>query len=603
MILRHRSTRGILISILVLVSGAFMDVARAVDFSRSRSRLNAYAAMPLSFANLANESTASVPSRDVPAAGGDYQVIYSFSGPDGGSPNSIIQVADGSFFGTTANGGPPVIGLPDGAGTIFKIGTTGIFSTVHAFAATDGYLPDGLIQASNGIFYGVTKAGGQPSGGGAGTLFAMDTAGNLTTLHAFVGGFACCDGAAPDGPPIVGADGKLYGVTSAGGAFRDVNHQGGFGTFYSYDLISSVLTILHSFNLADGRGIFPNGPLVQGADGFFYGTTREGGGGVFRVDASGNLTLLHAITDSAEPLAGLIQGNDGAFYGTTDGPPGTVFRIDAAGNYSVINRFDGPGGFGLNQRVLQGSDGYFYGTAPQGGLLDFQAGDIFRLSVASDLRVLHSFSQTDTTGGIVPNSPLIQTADGSLYGAAGVGGVGRHGTIFRFDLNVPPTIASLTLTPNQVPPGGQSTGVVTLSAPAPAGGTVVSLTVTSFDVIIPSIVTVAQGAMTAQFSVQVLGNAMPGDVRIYASVGGEGPNAILTITGAGVTPTPTPSATSTVTPTPTATQTPTATTTPSATVTATATPTATPRPTLTPKSRPTPRARPSPAPRAASTRA
>jgi uncharacterized repeat protein (TIGR03803 family) len=570
--------------------------------------------MSLFFANLV-KSTASVPSRDVPAGGGNYQVIHSFSGPDGGSPNAIIQVADGSFFGTTANGGPPVVGLPEGAGTIFKIDTTGIFSTAHAFAATDGYQPDGLIQAPNGILYGVTAAGGQPSGGGAGTLFAMDTAGNVTTLYAFVGGFACCDGAAPDGPPIVGADGKLYGVTAVGGAFRDVDHPSGFGTFYSYDLISGVLTILHSFNLADGKGIFPNGPLVQGADGFFYGTTREGGGGVFRVDASGNLTLLHAITDSAEPLAGLIQGNDGAFYGTTDGPPGTVFRIDATGTYSVINRFDGPGGFGLNQRVLQGSDGYFYGTARQGGLLDFQAGDLFRLSAASELRVLHSFSQMDTTGGIVPNSPLIQTADGSLYGAAGLGGSGHHGTIFRFDLNVPPTIASLTVTPNQVPPGGQSTGVVTLSAPAPAGGTVVSLVVTSFDVTIPSTVIVTEGAIMAQFSVQVLNNAMAGDVRIYASVSGEGPSAILTVTGAGVTPTP--SATPTVTPTPTATPTPTVTptgtptaspsatatptgtvtATPSSTPTATATASATPRPTPSPRVHPTPRSRSTPAPR------
>jgi len=74
------------------------------------------AAMSLFLANLAKKSTASVPFPDVPATGGNYQVIHSFSGPDGGAPNSIIQVADGSFFGTTANGGPPVIGLPDGRG-------------------------------------------------------------------------------------------------------------------------------------------------------------------------------------------------------------------------------------------------------------------------------------------------------------------------------------------------------------------------------------------------------------------------------------------------------------------------------------------------------
>ncbi len=487
------------------------------------------------FATFAAQSTASSLRQAAPDAGGSYQVIHSFSGPDGGSPNWIIQSSDSSFVGTTANGGPAVNGLPDGAGTIFKIDAAGAFNTPHTFNAADGYLPGGLMQAPDGKFYGVTAAGGQPSGGGAGTLFRMDSTGNVTTLYAFVGGFACCDGATPNGPPILGADGKLYGVTSAGGAFRDIDHQSGFGTFYSYDLISGALTILHSFSLADGKGIFPNGPLVHAADGFFYGTTREGGGGVFRVDVAGNLTLLHAITDSAQLLAGLIQGADGAFYGTTDGPPGTVFRIDAAGSYSVVNRFDGPGGYGLNQRLLQANDGFFYGTAPQGGLLDFQAGDLFRLTAVSDLRVLHSFTQTDSSAGVIPSSPLIQAADGSLYGSAGVGGSAGHGTIFRFDLSVAPVVASLTLTPAQVPPGGKATGTVILSAPAPAGGTVVSLVVTSFNVTIPSSVTVKAGAATAKFSIQVLGNATPGDVRVYASVAGEGPSALLTISNASVT--------------------------------------------------------------------
>ena len=363
------------------------------------------------------------------AATSNYQVLHSFSGPDGGGPNSLVLASDGFFYGSTANGGPPVSGLPDGAGVLFRIDPAGNFSTLHTFNATDGYNPAGLVQATDGSFYGTTVSGGQPSGGGAGTLFRIDAAGNLTTLYAFVGGFACCDGAAPDGPPIQATDGKFYGVTFAGGMFRDIDHQGGFGTIYSFDPATSGLTIIHSFNLADGKGFFPNGPLVQGTDGLLYGTTL-GGGVVFRVDTAGNYTLLRSVTDSGELLAGLIQATDGFFYSTTDGPPGTVFRVDAVGNYSLINRFDGADGYGLNQPLLQASDGFFYGTAPEGGLLDFQAGDLFRLDSTGNLSVLHSFTQTDATGGIIPLSRLVQGADGALYGTTAVSGVGGHGGRF-----------------------------------------------------------------------------------------------------------------------------------------------------------------------------
>ena len=124
----------------------------------------------------------------------------------------------------------------------------------------------------------------------------MDAAGNFTVLYAFVGGLGCCDGAGPSGPPIQASDGNFYGTTGAGGAFRDADHPGGFGTVYQFNPVSGQLTILHSFNLPDGNGIFPNNPLLQASDGLLYGTTSEGagtfhtgGGTAFRVDTSGNL--------------------------------------------------------------------------------------------------------------------------------------------------------------------------------------------------------------------------------------------------------------------------------------------------------------------------
>ena len=78
--------------------------------------------------------------------------------------------------------------------------------------------------------------------------------------------------------------------------------------------------------------------MRSAADGSLHGTTRDGGssgpGTVFRLDAAGTLTTLHSfngVTDGAAPWAPLVQAADGSFYGTTsaggaaDG--GTLFRL------------------------------------------------------------------------------------------------------------------------------------------------------------------------------------------------------------------------------------------------------------------------------------
>jgi uncharacterized repeat protein (TIGR03803 family) len=57
--------------------------------------------------------------------------------------------------------------------------------------------------------------------------------------------------------------------------------------------------------------------------GNFYGTTVNGGasgfGTIFKLDTSGNETVLHSFTggDGAGPYAGLIVDNVGNLYGTT----------------------------------------------------------------------------------------------------------------------------------------------------------------------------------------------------------------------------------------------------------------------------------------------
>src|SRR5439155_13077697 len=156
------------------------------------------------------------------------------------------------------------------------------------------------------------------------TVYRMDTTGTVTTLHAF----RLSEGAHPHIANLIQAsDESFYGTTYDGGpSFA--------GNVFRLDA-AGALTTLHAFTGADGA--YPFAGLIQATDGFFYGTTRSSGPGgygtVYRMAADGMLTTLHAFTysDGASPYAGLIQATDKNFYGTTQSGgtsgAGTVFRI------------------------------------------------------------------------------------------------------------------------------------------------------------------------------------------------------------------------------------------------------------------------------------
>ena len=148
-------------------------------------------------------------------------------------------------------------------GTVFKMDSSGSVTTLRSFAGSDGAQPSaGLIQASDGNFYGTTNQGGAENDG---TVFKMNSSGNVTTLYSFTGG----DGFLPKGGLTQGSDGNFYGTTNVGGV------NGAIGTVFKMDA-SGTLTTLHSFSGSDGA--FPNYcKLVQGGDGNFYGTTSAGG--------------------------------------------------------------------------------------------------------------------------------------------------------------------------------------------------------------------------------------------------------------------------------------------------------------------------------------
>jgi uncharacterized repeat protein (TIGR03803 family) len=268
-----------------------------------------------------------------------------------------------------------------------------VLTTLHSFTDGSGAIPDGatpygrLVQGSDGFLYGTTEQGGTNNDG---TVFKISTDGALTYLHEFTG--PPDDGEDPDGGLVQGSDGNFYGTTSLGGTNYD-------GTVFKMST-NGALTILYSFTgIIDGRG--PGGELVQGSDGNFYGTTYEGGGTndagtLFQISTNGVLTNLWSFTggvDGGNPYNGLVQGSDGKFYGTTDrggtNDEGTVFQINTnrvlTSLYSfgaILNADNSPldGGYPIGP-LVQGSDGSFYGTTSLGGTNDDDEGTVFRLTI------------------------------------------------------------------------------------------------------------------------------------------------------------------------------------------------------------------------------
>ncbi len=297
--------------------------------------------------------------------------------------------------------------------SVFSAGQT--VTTLVNFNQTNGMYPvSALIQASDGNLYGTTEDGGN---GGDGTVFKVTSQGVLTTLHVFCMQQDCADGQRPRGGLVQATDGNFYGTTSqAGGTLK-------FGTVFRITP-QGVLTTLHSFDSMEGMS--PNAPLVQGTDGNFYGTAYEGGawgdGTVFKMTPSGELTTLHSfyvITEGGYPRAGLIQASDGNFYGTTSYGEnygrGAVFKITPQGTVIIMHNFEVSEGAGPLAPLIHAADGNFYSTTSAGGANN--SGTVFRMSPDGTLTTIYSFcSLLYCADGEEPGAGLVQATDGNFYG-------------------------------------------------------------------------------------------------------------------------------------------------------------------------------------------
>jgi uncharacterized repeat protein (TIGR03803 family) len=354
-----------------------------------------------------------------------YEVLY--SSPDLVFPRAgLVQDSAGNLYGSSEDGGI------FRSGSVFKVDNSGAGTVLYSFTgkADGGYPEASLILDSEGNLYGTTPyegSGSCPGGIGCGVVFELNTNGVEVVLHSFSG----LDGMYPFAGLIRDPLGNLYGTTQYGGT-------NGAGTVFKIDA-SGVETVLYSFT-AGSDGAQPLAGLVEDKAGNLYGTTSTGGappcncGTVFKLDMSGNATVLHSFswTDGAYPLAALTLDRSGNLYGTSyyGGASGfgTVFELDTAGKETVLYSFTGgkDGGY-PRAPLLRYQGGNLYSTTQIGGVYGY--GTVFQLNAKRKERVLHSF--TYLPDGQTPYAGLIQCAKNTLCGTTEFGGSSGNGVVFK----------------------------------------------------------------------------------------------------------------------------------------------------------------------------
>lgn len=326
--------------------------------------------------------------------------------------------------------------------------TFNTIGTVPSDSNGDPPLAQGLIQGTDGNFYGVTSQGGT----GSGTVFKVTPGGTVTTLYTFCSKKNCTDGANPVGTLLQGTDGNFYGATinlEAIGIHGCVANLP-CGTIFKITP-AGVLTTMHTFKGTDG--FHPNGGLVQDIRGLFYGTTEFGGlnnslcgtngcGTAFKMSPTGVLTTLYSFcsqsncADGTQPAAGLIQATDGSLFGMTFAGGntsgacasvgcGTIFELKQSGALTTLHSFDETDGLNPEAALVQANDGNFYGTTTTGG--SSGGGTFFRIAPNGHFASLASLPSGNSNNNIVS---MVEGTDGNFYGEIPSAGTDLLGLLF-----------------------------------------------------------------------------------------------------------------------------------------------------------------------------
>jgi uncharacterized repeat protein (TIGR03803 family) len=320
--------------------------------------------------------------------------------PDGG----LVQDTDGTFFGTTESGGANL------AGTLYSISPSGTYSLLHSFGISDGYNPWGTPTIVGDTIYGNTTIGGTGAAG-SGTIWksAKDGSG-FQVVYYFYGS----NGISPFGK-LLSVSNLIYGTCYGGG---NTNR----GTIFCITT-NGTRQWVTSFTTSDGK--YPRAGLslvnVNGTN-YLFGTTANGGsndlGAVFRIGLDGNgLTILHHFTNNTQgmvPMEGLTLGQDGWFYSTTEGSNsytrGTFFKIHPQdSSFVTITNFTESTAV-RPQGMTKGRD-CMYATTYYGGTS--RTGAVYRVGYDASVTLAYEFTGASDNSA-QPNT-LVLGQDGAFY--------------------------------------------------------------------------------------------------------------------------------------------------------------------------------------------
>ncbi len=358
------------------------------------------------------------------AEDGNYAAVSAYKLVTIHSPGSAEDPNMAQLWGTTVYGGAA------NAGVLFRMNADGTgYTLMNEFVTDpggDGAFYNGTMLASDGNVYGTLSSGGLHN---AGVLYRYNP---TSEVYSVLYHFDRSTGMTPFSELYEAANGKLYGTTNTGGD-NDV------GVLFSFDKSNNTYAVVHNFDYL-ATGAFPLSAVRAGANGKLYGVTNAGGtsgGGVlYEYDPSGNvLTKKHDFdyVAGSYPYAAPKLASNGKLYGTTTnggaGFSGTLFEYDPATNtfntkVAFGSNFMYPAGGVTEQApngkmyIVVGNGGAYY----QGAIAEYTPG-------ASSTSIVYDFNNADLRIPYI-STPIIAD-DGKLYGVRNT--LDGNGIIYEYD--------------------------------------------------------------------------------------------------------------------------------------------------------------------------
>ncbi len=303
-----------------------------------------------------------------------YTVLHYFNDSAGGNPKGALTLSNGVLYGMTRAGGANHDGI------IFSMDTAGtIYTDLMDFNGINGSSAEGSLTFSRSTMFGMTSLGGAS---GKGCIFKILTNGSG---YADLLDFDSANGANPQDNVTLSGN-KMYGMTLNGGAHN-------CGLIFSIDTNGANYVDLLDFDTANGA--YPYGSLTL-AGNVLYGTASLGGdsvnGCVFSVHIDGsNYKIMHSFSGIRgsrpyDPVGSLLLAKN-MLYGMTRrnyalnpwGNNGAIFKIDTNGN--TFTEMADPNALPQGSFILKDSVLYSMTPTNAGSNLypHFEAGDVFSI--------------------------------------------------------------------------------------------------------------------------------------------------------------------------------------------------------------------------------